>query len=217
VSVVTAIERQRRRRRFNVYVDGEFALALEAETLARSGLKVGTPVAGNQLLELAADDLRRRAFDAALHLLSYRPRSEHEIRTRLLRRGLPPDVVGAAVEKLRDDGLVNDAAFARAWVEGRTGASPRGRELLRRELRRKGVDAATATEAVAAVSEEEAARRAALKQVRALRGLAYRDFRNRLAGYLQRRGFGYDVIRPIVAELWQRQGGAVPDEPWDDG
>ena len=68
-----------------------------------------------------------------------------------------------------------------------------------------------------AVAEEDAARRAALKQVRGLRGLEYRDFRNRLAGYLQRRGFGYDVIRPIVDELWRAQGTSAPDEAtWDD-
>lgn len=216
MSIITAIEQQARRRRYNVYVDGEFALALEPETLAASGLKVGTAVAGDRLMELAAEDLRKRAYDAALRLLAYRPRSEHEIRDRLLRRGLPPDVVGATIEKLRGYGFVDDAAFARFWVEGRTTGSPRGRSLLRRELHGKGVDRETAAEAAATVPEEEAARRAAAKKARGLRGLDYQQFRNRLAGYLQRRGFGYDVIRPVVNELWQQQGTAVPDDTvWD--
>ena len=214
MSIVTAIEQQRRRRRYNVYVDGEFALALEPETLATSGLKVGSVVTGNRLMELAAADLRKRAFDAALRLLSYRPRTEHEIRTRLLRRGLPPDVVSAAIEKLRDYGYVDDAAFAQFWVESRNSGSPRGQRLLRRELRGKGVDVETAATATATVAEEDAARQAALKKERSLRGLEYRDFRNRLAGYLQRRGFGYDVIRPVVNELWQQQGAIVPDDAW---
>lgn len=214
MSVVTAIEQQRRRRRYNVYVDGEFALALEPETLATSGLKVGAVVAGNRLLELAAEDLRKRALDAALRLLAYRPRSEHEIRTRLLRRGLPPDVVSGALERLRGYGYVDDAAFAQFWVESRSAGSPRGQRLLRRELRGKGIDVDTATDATATVSEEDAARQAALKKARSLRGLEYQQFRNRLAGYLQRRGFGYDVIKPVVNELWQQQGAAVPED-WD--
>ena len=215
MSTVTAIEQQRRRRRYNVYVDGEFALALEPETLAASGLRVGAVVAGNRLMELAAEELRKRALDGALRLLAYRPRSEHEIRTRLLRRGLPPDVVSATLEKLRGYGYVDDAAFAQFWVESRSAGSPRGQRLLRRELRGKGVDADTVTEATDTVSEEEAARRAALKKARSLRGLDYQQFRNRLAGYLQRRGFGYDVIKPVVNELWQQQGTPVPDDAWD--
>lgn len=217
MSIVTAIEQQPRRRRYNVYVDGEFALALEPETLAASGLRAGAAVAGDRLLELAAEDLRKRAFDAALRLLAYRPRSEQEMRTRLLRRGLPPDVIAATVEKLRGYGYIDDAAFARAWVESRAGGSPRGQRLLRRELRSKGVAAETVTEATADVGEEEAARRAALKKLRSLHGLGYRDFRARLAGYLGRRGFGYDVIRPLIHELWQQQGAAVPDDAaWDE-
>lgn len=212
MSTITAIEQQRRRRRYNVYVDGEFALALEPETLAASKLAVGSTVAGARLMELAAADLRKRALDAALRLLAYRPRSEHELRTRLLRRGLPPDVIAAAIEKLREYGYVDDAAFARSWVESRNGGSPRGQYLLRRELRGKGVDVETATEAIEGVSEEDAARRAAEKKARTLRGLDYQQFRTRLAGYLQRRGFGYDVIRPVIAELWQAQGAPLPDD-----
>jgi regulatory protein len=215
--VVTAVTPQRRRGRYNLFVDGEFALALDAETLAQSKLKEGSIVAGNQLMELAAATLRKRALDAALRLLSYRPRAEQEIRTRLLRLDLPPDVVRSTIERLREYGYVNDAAFARAWVESRNLGTPRGRRVLRQELRGKGVDVDTVTEAVEELDETEAARQAAVKKARSLHGLEYQDFRNRLAGYLQRRGFGYDVIKPIIRELWQEQGAAEPDDAtWDE-
>jgi regulatory protein len=215
--IVTAITPQRRRGRYNLYVDGEFALALDAETLAQSKLKEGSVVAGNQLMELAAASLRKRSLDVALRLLSYRPRSEQEIRTRLLRHDLPPDVVRATIERLREYGYVNDAAFAKAWVESRNLGTPRGRRVLRQELRGKGVDVDTVTEAVDELDETEAARQAAIKKARSLHGLEYQDFRNRLAGYLQRRGFGYDVIKPIIRELWQEQGAAEPDDAtWDE-
>jgi regulatory protein len=213
---ITAIEPQRRRGRYNLFVDGEFALALDAETLAASGLKTGSAVAGNDLIKLAAEALRKRALDAALRLLAYRPRSEQEIRTRLLRHGLPPDVIGATIDRLRGYGYVDDAAFARAWVDSRSAGSPRGQRLLRRELRGKGVDVEVATEAATATDEQDAARRAAEKKARSLRGLEYPDFRNRLAGYLQRRGFGYDVIKPVISELWREQRSKPPeDDGWD--
>lgn len=216
MAVVTAIEQQPRRRRFNLFVDGEFALALEPETLAASGLKTGSPVGVNQLMELNAADLRKRALDAALRLLSYRPRSEQELRTRMLRHKLPPDVIGATIERLREYGYVNDQAFARSWVESRSGSSPRGQRLLKRELRGKGVSVEVAEAAVTASDDAEAALQAAQKKARTLRGLEYPDFRNRLAGYLQRRGFGYDVIKPVINQLWQEQGASVPDDAgWD--
>lgn len=214
-SAITAIEPQRRGRRLNVYVGGEFALALEPETLADSRLAVGSAVAENQLMELAAEDTRRRAFLIALRLLAYRPRTEQEIRTRLLRRGLAPDVVAAAIEKLRGYGYVDDAAFARFWVESRANGSPRGERLVRRELRSKGVAVETATAATADLEDGDAARQAAQKKARSLRGLDYPQFRNRLTGYLQRRGFGYDVIRPIIQEMWSAQGPSAPDDDAD--
>lgn len=211
--LVTAIEEQQRRRRFNVFVDGEFALALEPETIAAAGLRIGMPVTAAVLAELLAADLRKRALYMALQLLSYRPRAEREIRTRLQRRGLPSDVIDVTVAKLRDYGYVDDAAFARAWVESREAGSPRGQRLLRNELRGKGIAVEVAAEATAGVAEDEAARRAAAKKARTLRGLDYPQFRTRLGGYLARRGFGYDVISPIVDELWQAQGAPLPDEP----
>lgn len=209
---VTAIEQGRRRGRYNIFVDGQFALALDAETLTGGGLRVGGTVEGTRLLDLAAADLKKRALDAALRLLGYRPRSEREVRDRLTRRGLPHDVVTATVTRLRELGLLNDAAFAKAWVESRGIGSPRGQRLLTRELRTKGVDAEIAAEAAAESDDIDGARRAAEKKARSLAGLPYPDFRNRLAGYLQRRGFGYEAIKPVIAELWREHRGDAPED-----
>ena len=214
---ITKIERQARRRRYNVFVDGEFALALEPEVLAGAGLRVDEPVTAERLRELAVEDLRKRALDGALRLLAARPRSEAEVRDRLTRRGLPPDIIRHTLERLRDYGYVNDAEFARFWVESRSGANPRGRYAVRRELRAKGVDQDTADVAMEALTEERSARKAALKKARGLHGLEYQEFRTRLAGYLVRRGFGYDVVRQTVDGLWKELNGqTIDDAPWDE-
>jgi regulatory protein len=209
---VSAIERQERRNRYNVFVNGEFAVALEPDVLVASGLRVDAVVTAERLRELSVEDLRKRALNAALHLLASRPRSEAEMRTRLLRRELPHDIVTDTLARLREYGYVNDAEFARFWVESRSGANPRGRYVVQRELRAKGVGQETADAAMEELTEETSAERAARKKLRSLRGLEYQDFRNRLTGYLVRRGFGYDVVRRIVADLWQETNGAPPDD-----
>lgn len=202
VSAVTPL----RRRRYRLEIDGRPALTLTAETFAASGLQVGSLVSAEQLQRLAADDARRQALDIALRLLGYRPRAERELRERLGRRGFPAEVVEATLARLREYGYVDDAAFARAWVESRTGAAARGHRLLARELRAKGVAADVVADTLADAPDElEAARALAEKRARGLRGLDARTFRQRLGAYLQRRGFDADVIATVVRELWRRE------------
>lgn len=200
-----------------MFVDGEFALALEPEVLAASGLRTGEPVTAERLRELAVADLRKRALDGALRLLAARPRSEAEVRERLTRRGLPPDIIRHTLDRLRELDYVNDTEFARFWVEARSGANPRGRYVVRRELRAKGVAEETAVEAIEALPEERSARKAARKKAGSLRGLEYQVFRTRLSGYLVRRGFGYDVVRPTVDGLWKEINGLLPEDAvWEE-
>lgn len=203
VSAITPL----RRGRYRVEIEGEPVLTLTAETLAASGLQVGWPISAEQLRNLAAEDARRQALDAALRLLGHRPRAEQELRERLTRRGFPAEAVAAALARLRDYGYVDDAAFARAWVESRTGAAARGRRLLLHELRAKGVDPEIAARTLAEVPDElEVARALAEKKARALRGLDASTFRRRLGAYLHRRGFTTEVIASVVRQLSRREG-----------
>jgi regulatory protein len=113
------------------------------------------------------------------------------------------------MEHLREQGLLDDDAFARYWVEARQQSSPRGHRLLRRELLAKGIAVDTARQAVAAAAEEEAARRAAEKKARSLHNLDYPTFRRRLGQFLLRRGFPYDTARALVEELWRESQSAT--------
>ena len=89
-------------------------------------------------------------LDAAARFLEVRPRSVAEVRRRLASAGYPAGLVEAAIARLTDAGYLDDAAFARAWVESRDRARPRGEIALRRELRLKGVDPATTDAALEA-------------------------------------------------------------------
>ena len=202
--VVSAIERQERRgeRRSNVYMDRQYACSLTTE-LAVQELRVGDPISDERYAELVVKDQQARCFDAALRFLGSRPRSEREIRDRLARHEFDVTVVDRVIERLRRIQLVDDAAFAAYWVEQRATHRPRGSRLLKQELRQKGVSHDVLAEALPSDDDTEGAYRAAQRKATSLRALDERMFKQRLGAFLQRRGYGYETIKPVVARLWQ--------------
>lgn len=127
-------------------------------------------------------------LDAGARLLEARPRSVDEVRRRLVRLGYRPELVEAAIVRLTDLHYLDDDAFARAWIESRDRARPRGEHALRRELEMKGVDRAI----VASVLEdrrgpslEDAVAGGDGEPVGADDAAAERLLRRRLAGILR--------------------------------
>ena len=204
MSRVTALRLGRGRgERVSIYLGGEFAFSLEAEVVAKEGLKVGQELAQAQIEALASSDSFQRCLAAAVRYLSYRPRSELELRERLSRRGFDSDSIEAALTRLKEQGLVDDTDFARFWRDNRQSFSPRSRWLTGLELRRKGVAEEVIDQVVGDVSDDDSAYRAALSRAHRLTASDYQSFRHGLAGYLRRRGFGYRVINNTVEQLWQ--------------
>ena len=148
-----------------------------------------------------ADELGR-AKEYALRLLEYRARSEAEMARRLARRGHDEETIERAVADLRAVGLLDDEEFARAWVASRAASRPTGRVRLLWELRRHGVDADTAAQAVEQGLEAEAELEAAWTWARQRAGEAPdRKELGRLQAALQRRGFGREIVRDIIERL----------------
>ena len=207
MSKITALRIGRgRNKRVNVFLDGRFALSLEPEVAVKEGLQVGQELSAAQVEILSGSDRRQRCLNSAYRYLGYRPRSESEVRERLHRRGFDGDCTEAVIAKLREQGFVDDVAFARFWKENRESFSPRSQWLTRLELKRKGVGSDVIDRVVDAIDDGDSAYRAALGRARRLPLSDYQSFRRRLGEYLKRRGFGYEVINHTVERLWQEQG-----------
>jgi len=201
-SLIISITRQPRRRRADVLLDDGAVLALSLELIAECGLVAGAPLTPKRRQELEADDARRGATAAALRLLAGGSRSERDLRDRLRRRSYPGEAVDAALIRMRELGYLDDAAFARSWVQGRQAATPRSRRYLQFELSQKGVARDLIAAAVEPVSDEEAAYQAAGRRLSALAPLERPVFERRLAGFLTARGFGYGVTRTVIERCW---------------
>jgi len=200
---ITAIEPQQKNpQRVNIYLDGEFTFGLARITAG--WLKIGQDLSEEKIAALQTEDANETAYQKALHFLSYRPRSSAEVRQNLTKRGTPEALIEETVNRLKQAGLVNDPEFARAWVENRNTFRPRSKSALRMELHRKGLsDEIIQPVLDEQVNEEALAFEAARKYARRLAGLEWPAFRQKLSGFLARRGFSYTTLSPVVSEVWK--------------
>jgi regulatory protein len=217
--LVTALgEHPRRRGRFVVEISGEPIATITADSIAELELRVGRGVTERTLDALRVHDARTTLMDRALRLLAVRGRSTVEISRALTRaRERPrPEDVHWVVQTLTERGYLDDARFADQFVRDRAAARGWARQRMRQELRRRGVkaadtDAAFETASEDAVVDDEAAAQAAAAKWR--RTHTSRDperDRQRLYGFLARRGFDPDVIRAAMRMALRDGEGDVP-------
>jgi regulatory protein len=195
-----------RQNRVNVFLDDKFTFSLLAEVAAKEGLQLEQELSPSQIKALVGSDHYHRCLNTAIRYLGYRPRSESELRQRLQKRGFDIDYIEKTLAKLKEQGLVDDTAFARFWIENRESFSPRSRWLNRLELKRKGLDDSIIEQVVGEVDDIDSAYRAALNKTRRLSLSDYQLFRRRLGEYLKRKGFGYEVINETIKKVWKEYG-----------
>ena len=147
-------------------------------------------------------------LEAALRFLEARQRSAVEVRRRLLLRGYRADLVDSTLDRLVELGILDDAAFAQAWVESRDRARPRGERALRAELRRKGIDRQVvddvleSREAAEPDADSAAARRVLERHANTLaRVVDPRARRQRAYALLARSGFDSDTAVEAIAQV----------------
>ena len=212
----------KKRNRVLVHIEGREPVEIALDVMDRSGIHVGTELEPADLARLREDDSKWRVRQAALHLLSYRPRAEQELRTRLLRKDFPPALVEWCIHLLREQGFLDDGAFAAAYARSRIRLRPRGRFRLMQELRQKGVPGEVAHKAIEGAffdegtSERRLASEAAEKWVErqnrtVAEALATNDRsperergRRRLHAFLSRRGFASDAIHAALTAALER-------------
>ena len=215
---ITALRAQAKDpQRVNVFVDGEFAIGISLTTITKAGLHVGKQLSAEEFAKLEQIESGDKAYLAALRFLEARPRSVAEVRARLGRKDFAPEAIDAAIARLAELELLDDAAFARYWVENRQAYRPRGAGALRDELRRKGIDADVTAEVLNddSLTGDEAASAWGLARGALHKYAGSQDrnaFTRRMGSYLQRRGYTFEVIRPIIDQLWAEVSEATEEE-----
>ena len=204
--VLTALEPDPRRPgTLRVEMDG-VRFGAVAETLAQAaGLAVGRPVDAELQERLAAAADAEAAFRTLLRALERRSFARVDLGRRLIRKGHPRPAVDAALERAATLGLLDDAEFARSYVQTRA-ARGRGPARLTRDLMAMGVDRATIDRALAAEWPEGSDRSSmpsalAAKRAAQLGHLPRQVKRRRVLAYLARRGFAGRDISELVSRV----------------
>jgi len=188
-----------------IEVDGVLLGSIPDQLVAERGLARGQELDEAELAELQAAARIGEAVTVANRFLAHRPRSSAEVRTRLRRERLDPEVIDACLAELERQGLLDDRRFAAMWVENRVAFSPRSARSLEQELRRKGINRDMAEETLADVatgSDAELALEAGRRRLHAMSRLDEETFTRRMGGFLARRGFNYEAAAMAIRQLW---------------
>lgn len=192
-TITRLVQGKRDPTRVNIFVDGKFLLALSADLVLSHGLTRGDVLSPSALASLQSLAAQEKLFAKLINFLSYRPRSEKELRDRASRYFPPGSILPLddVINKLKALGYLNDLEFARWFANSRMKNRPRSTRHLAAELYAKGIDKSV----IQTVLTEFGNDRQAIRSLIAKKSTLSRD---KLIAYLARRGFPWEIIKEAL-------------------
>jgi regulatory protein len=208
MAVITRISAQQKNdERFNVFIQKgnkeEFAFSVDADVLIKFQLQKGVEIDEDEWEEIIEEDEYRKAFNKALHFLSYRMRTVHEIEAFLEKKEVPESTIKRVIEKLSEYDFVNDKTFADSFVKTRMNTSYKGPGAIRQELKKKGIgegDTEAALDQFTYDEQLEASIKFIQKQFRSNAKRSEKEQKQKIAQQLQQKGFTWEVIEMAFQE-----------------
>ncbi|MDB5304668.1 MAG: regulatory protein RecX [Phycisphaerales bacterium] len=204
-SITKITEQKRRANRRNVFLDGAFAFGVNLNVVAKFRLREGMTLSEAQVSEIQRGEVRQECFDKAMQYLQMRLHSRAELGKKLMRREYGQAVVDGVLDDLVRLGYLNDEQFARTKALSASEHKHHGRRRAKIELLKSGIRGEVAERALddvfAHTDSSANATLLARKQAPRLKKLDPAVARRRLVGMLQRRGFDYETIKPVVDQV----------------
>lgn len=182
--------------RANVYIDGEFAFALEMLTVMKLGLKIGQEVSAERLSEAVFDSEKSVAFDKAMNYLGRGMKTCKQMRDYLSQKGYPGQIVEYVIAKLKEYRYLDDNIYAQTYVE--QNVRTKGTRRLKQELVQKGISVSQAEE-YSQIDGELALDNATRLAEKYMKNKPH-DLKTlqKLQRYLVSRGYGFDTVNTVV-------------------
>lgn len=147
-----------------------------------------------------------RFYNKALEFLSYRPRSEKEVRDKLKTKQVETQVIEKIIAKLKEKKFLNDEEFAKGWIESRLRFKPRSARLIKLELKQKGIsqeiiESRIKNQELGIESDLEQAKKLIEKRIGRVKDLPKQEIYQKLGRFLASKGFGWDTIKKAIDEV----------------
>lgn len=148
----------------------------------------------------------QKFYDKALRFLSFRPRSEKEVKDNLVKKKAPQEIINQIISKLKEQKFVNDEEFTEWWIEQRSTFKPRSARLVRFELLRKGIskeliDSVSEDSEVKTTSDLEQAKQLVAKKIPKLEKFSKEEQYQKLLRHLSSRGFDYSTSKEAIDDI----------------
>lgn len=152
----------------------------------------------------------KKFYLKAVYFLKYRPRSEKEVRDKLIEKKAPKEIIDQVIQKLIEQRFLNDREFAQMWYRSRMALRPKSQFVIKRELIQKGIGTEIIEELLANKEDQkrtdlEQAKKLLEKQAKKYAGLPQQEQYQKLGAFLGRRGFDWDTIRQVIDEHFKLQ------------
>lgn len=205
VQIITKIGRQKNNQeRYNIYLNEKYAFAVDEGTLIKFGLQKGKVLEQMEIDEIQYEDEIAKAFNKALNFLSFQMRSEHEVKSKLLKAGHGEAVVQEAIHKLTGLGFLNDESYSKALLETRKRTTKKGPAAIRQDLIQKGIDKNLQQKVLATFDHEEQLKLAmelAEKAVRSNTNKTPTQVKQKIQDVLLRKGYSYEIVKEILEHI----------------
>lgn len=201
---ITKIEAQKRKLdRVNIYIDDQFAFGLTDTLRYKYDLSSGKEVTQEFIDDILNAEEQNKVINHALKLLSYRQRSEKEIYDKLKEKGYDLDKIDNAIQYCIERNYINDKVFAETFIRDKMNINKLGSQRIKYELIGKGVSKDIIDQVLAPDYdvELEMAMELALKKMPSYKNEDYNAIYRKLGGYLQRRGYSFDVVRQVINKV----------------
>ena len=200
--IITSIKQQRNKNRVNVYLDDEFGFGIDLDNFVLLHLKVDQELTEKEVEEIVKKAEFQKTFDKLLRFAMVRPRSEREVTDYFRRKKVHDSMHEKLLEKLKHLELIDDAKFAKWWIDQRASFKPKPKRILIQELRIKGIGKEIIDEVIGGevVDEEKMARELLEKKMYKWKNLTPREARQKMSQYLAGKGFSWDMVEKVTSK-----------------
>ena len=201
---VTKIQAQKRKGRYNIYLDDEYAFPVAENTLIEFRLMKGVELTDAQIKEIKDRENVNKAYGDAVNYLSYQLRTEKEIKEYLYKKEYHRDAVDFTIKRLKDLHYVDDDNYAQSFINTQLNLSSNGPKIIEQKLLKKGISNNLIQDKIAEIDQDRLLENAidfAKKQVRKQRRASFQQILTKLRQSLYQKGFNKAIIEETIKEL----------------